>query len=114
MTPNEDQTEQEDPPARIAGISYLRGRVSFLRAGLDEWTEAAPNFPVTTGDRIYAGRDGRAEIDVGIAAVHIGSSTEVVVTNLDDQTIQLGVDQGTIRMSLYQLLSDNDVEIDTP
>jgi hypothetical protein len=114
VTPHENQTEQEDPPGRIARISYLKGRVSFLRAGLDEWTEAALNFPVTTGDRIYAGRDGRAEIDMRGAEMHVGSSTDVVLANLDDQTIQLGVNEGTIRVSLYQPISNIDVAIDTP
>src|SRR5207245_1370781 len=32
-----------DPPARVARISQLKGKVSFLRAGVDQWSEAALN-----------------------------------------------------------------------
>jgi hypothetical protein len=51
MTP--DSSTADNPPARAARISYLKGNVSFLRAGLDQWSEAAFNFTVTTGDRLY-------------------------------------------------------------
>jgi hypothetical protein len=43
----------DNPPARVARISYLKGRVSFQPAGQDQWSEATVNFTVTTGDRLY-------------------------------------------------------------
>src|SRR2546423_1317374 len=33
----------DNPPVRVARISYLKGNVSFLRAGLDQWSQAALN-----------------------------------------------------------------------
>src|SRR4051812_9225562 len=36
----------DNPPARVARTSYLKGNVSFLRAGLDQWSQAVLNFPV--------------------------------------------------------------------
>src|ERR1700749_4717024 len=61
LAPDSSST-QGNPPSRVARTSFLRGRVSFLRAGLDQWSEATLNFPVTTGDRLYTDPDARAEL----------------------------------------------------
>jgi hypothetical protein len=107
-------SSSDSPPARAARVSYLRGNVSFLRAGLDQWTQAAPNFPVITGDRIYTDKDSRAEIEVGPYTVRMSDRTDLTVTNLNDQTVQLGLEQGSLRVSVYQLPTDDTVEVDTP
>src|SRR2546427_5260618 len=103
-----------DPPARVARISYLKGKVSFLRAGLDQWSEAALNFPATTGDRIYTDHGARAELEVGPYAVRLSDATDLTITNLNDQIMQLGLEQGTLRLNVYQLPSGETVEVDTP
>ena len=105
---------EDNPPARVARISYLKGKVSFQPAGHDQWSEATPNFTVTTGDRLYADKDARAELEVGPYSVHLSSATDLLVTNLNDQIMQLGVEQGALRVSVYELTSGNTVEIDTP
>lgn len=104
----------DNPPARVARISYLNGNVSFLRAGLDQWSQAALNFPVTTGDRIYTDSNARAELEVGSSAVRLSKSTDLTVTNLNDHIMQLSLEQGTIRLTVYDLPSGNATEVDTP
>jgi hypothetical protein len=104
----------DNPPARVARVSYLKGNVSFLRAGLDQWSQASLNFPVTTGDRIYTDHDARAELEVGSSAVRLSESTDLTVTNLSDQVMQLSLEQGTVRLSIYDFTSGNTVEVDTP
>jgi hypothetical protein len=44
-SPKEDRSG-DNPPARVGRISYLKGDVSFLRADLDQWSQATINFPV--------------------------------------------------------------------
>ena len=110
----QDNATAESPPARVARVSYLRGNVSFLRAGLEQWSAATLNFPVTTGDRVYADKNASAELEVGSYAVRLASATDLTVTNLNDQITQLGLQQGTLRVSVYQLPSGNTVEVDTP
>ncbi len=109
----QDTSSTDNPPARVGRVSFVKGNVSFLRAGLDEWSEATQNFPVTTGDRLYADKGSWAEVQAGPFTVRIGSETDLTVTNLDDQTLQLGLDQGTVRLSVYDLPSGNSVEVDT-
>src|ERR1700719_2782996 len=79
----------ENPPSRVARLSYLKGNVSFLRAGLTQWSQAALNFPATTGDRIYTDEGARAELEVGPFAVRMASKTDLTITNLNDQIMQL-------------------------
>ncbi len=110
----QENTATDNPPSRVARISYLKGKVSFLRAGLDQWSQAALNFPATTGDRIYTDRGARAELEVGRYAVRLSGATDLTITNLNDQIMQLGLEQGTLRLSVYQLPSGETVEIDTP
>jgi hypothetical protein len=111
---SQDNTPADDPPARVARISYLKGKVSFLRAGLDQWSEAALNFPATTGDRIYTDNGARAELEVGSYTIRLWEQTDVTITNLSDQIMQLGLEQGKLRVSVSQLPSGDTVEVDTP
>ncbi len=112
--PPTDNSSADNPPARAARISYLKGKVSFLRAGLTEWSEAALNFTVTTGDRMYTDKGSWAELEVGPYTVRMSNNTDLTVTNLNDQIMQLGLNQGSLRISVYQLPSGNTVEVDTP
>lgn len=103
----------DNPPALVGRISNLQGKVSFLPAGQEQWSEATLNYVVTTGDRIYTEKDARAEIEAGRYVVRLNEKTDLVVTNLTEQTMQLGL-QGTLRLGVSQLLSNDTVEVDTP
>jgi hypothetical protein len=67
----------ENPPSRVARISFLKGNVSFLRAGLDQWSQATLNFPVTIGDRIYTDANSRTELEVGPYTIRLAAATEL-------------------------------------
>jgi hypothetical protein len=109
-----NRSGQDNPPARVARLSYLKGKASFLRAGVDQWSEATLNFPVTTGDRLYTEKDARAELQGGSCTARLAGSTDLTVTNLTDQLMQLGLEQGTLRVSMHQLNAGDTVEVDTP
>ncbi|HEY1469561.1 MAG TPA: DUF6600 domain-containing protein [Candidatus Acidoferrum sp.] len=113
-TTGQEDLQADNPPARVARLSYIRGNVSFLRAGVDQWSAAALNFPVTTGDRIYTDSGARAELEVGNYTVRLSEHTDLTVTNLNDQILQLGLQQGTLRVSVYRLPAGDTVEVDTP
>ena len=110
----QENTDGDNPPSRVARISALKGNVSFLRAGLDQWSQAALNFPATTGDRIYTDKGARAELQVGPYTVRLWERTDLTVTNLTDHIFQLGLEQGSLRVTVRKLPSDDTVEVDTP
>lgn len=103
-----------NPPGRVARLSYLSGNVAFLASGDTAWSTATLNYPVTAGDRVYADRGARAELQVGPFAVRLSEATDLLITNLNDQLMQLGFTQGTLRVSVYQLAPGDSVEVDTP
>lgn len=102
-----------DPPARAARIGYLSGRVSFQPSGATDWSLATLNHPMTTGDRLFADRGGRLELQVGPVVVRLAEASDLTVTELSDRLVQLGLPQGTMRVSVYQLYPGDTVEVDT-
>jgi hypothetical protein len=106
--------QDENPPSMAARLSVVDGKVSFQPAGDTDWSQAVLNYTVTTGDRLYADQGGRAELETGPYAVRIGQTTDLTIANLNDQFFQLGLAQGTVRLSTYQIPPGNSVEVDTP
>lgn len=103
-----------DPPSRAARISALTGKASLQQSGATDWSEAALNYTVTTGDRIYTGAGSRLELEIGPMSVRIADNSDVTVTNLTDGFMQLGLEEGTVRLSVYRLARGDSIEVDTP
>src|ERR1035438_1295154 len=110
----QDQSDQDDPPSRVARLGYIQGSVSFQPAGESEWVEAAPNRPLTTGDQLWADKDSRAELSFGSAVIDLNSNTGVSLLNLDDRTTQVQLSSGSISLRVRHLDRDEVFEIDTP
>jgi hypothetical protein len=105
---------QDDPPGRAARLSYGEGAVSLQPAGVQEWTAATLNRPLTSGDRLWSDQHSRAELDLGTAAVRLGSNTAFAFLNLDDGSVQMQLSTGTIIVALRDLQGGESYEVDTP
>src|SRR5215831_2084225 len=103
-----------DPPARVGRLSYLSGSVSFRPAGIDQWDSARINFPLTTGDHLWTDAGSRSEVHIGSTAIRLASETAFAFLNLDDQTIQIRLSQGSLNIRVRQLGESEAFEIDTP
>ena len=112
--PRDDQSTQDDPPTRVARLGYLEGSVSFDPAGETDWVGAVENRPMTTGDKLWADRDSRAELQLGSAVIRLSQNTGVNFLNLDDHTVQLQLSDGAINVRVRRLDGDDVFEIDTP
>jgi hypothetical protein len=106
--------DESDPPGRVARLSYADGSVSLQPAGVEDWADATINRPLTTGDKLWADQNSRAELDIGSAAIRLGSTTGLSVLNLDDQSAQLNVTAGTAIVHVRDLGENQSFEIDTP
>jgi hypothetical protein len=107
------QTEG-NPPGRAARLSVMEGKVSFQPSGENDWSDATLNYTMTTGDRIYTYDGSRAELEVGPWAVRLAQDTDLTMAGLTDQFMQLGVGQGSVRVTVYQMPPGNTIEIATP
>jgi hypothetical protein len=106
--------DQDDPPARVARLGYMEGSVSFQPAGEDDWVGAVPNRPMTTGDKLWADQNSRAEVQLGSAVIRLAPNTGFSFLNLDDNTVQVQLTSGAISFTVRRLNDGDDFEVDTP
>jgi hypothetical protein len=104
----------QDPPSRVARLSYVDGTVSFQPGGQGDWGEAVRNRPVTIGDKIWADNNSRAELQAGQASIRVSSMTALSFLNLDDHTTQMRLAEGTINFRIRELREGDVYEVDTP
>ncbi len=104
---------QQDPPGRVASLDFHQGTVSFSPAGDDSWYDLVPNRPLTTGDRLWTDRDARAELHLGSIAVRLDEQSEIVLSELDDDTARLTTMQGNMQVRVRDDLAGQRLEIDT-
>jgi len=105
---------QDDPPGRVARLNFTQGSISYQVSGDQDWVQADPNRPLTTGDNLWADKDSRGEVHIGSTAIRLSSETGISFLTLDDRTAQLQLAQGTIEVHLRNLAAGEAFEIDTP
>ncbi|MGH9775257.1 MAG: DUF6600 domain-containing protein [Candidatus Acidiferrales bacterium] len=100
--------------AGVARISFIRGEVSTQRGDSGDWSAAALNAPLVTGDKISTGKDSRAELQLDYADVlRLSENTEVTIANITRTEIQIQVGQGLVSYSVFKD-GEAATEIDTP
>jgi hypothetical protein len=105
---------QDDPPSRAARLNYMTGQVSFQPAGVTDWVDATINRPLTTGDHLWVSDNARAELHIGSTALRLNSNTAFQFLNLNDQTVQISLTEGTLTVRLRYLGENQVFEVDTP
>ena len=112
------QNVNGDPPNRVARISVIQGNVSLEPNGVDAFSQAEINYPLTSGDRVYADNNSFGELQTAGLALRLGNGADVTLSSLTDNVAQFGLAQGSIRVRTRSLSAFNGqpgtVEIDTP
>jgi Family of unknown function (DUF6600) len=103
-----------DPPGRVARLSLMDGDVSVAPAGTEEWADGVLNRPITSGDRLSVGADGRAELQIGTASVHLDRSTSFEFIELDDDIMQMSVTEGVATVRVRTLGDREKIQLETP
>jgi hypothetical protein len=109
-----DATPQPDPPSRVARLSYVEGSVSMQPGGQGDWGNAQKNRPFSVGDKIWSDTNSRAELQAGQATIHLSSMTALSFLNLDEQTAQIRLAEGTINFRVRELRQGDVYEVDAP
>ncbi len=103
-----------DPPGRVARLSLKDGEVSLAPAGTEEWADAVLNRPITSGDRVWVDKDGRAELQIGTASVHLDRSTGFEFIELDDDIMQMSLTEGVATIRVRTLGDRESIQMETP
>ncbi|MEQ1352802.1 MAG: DUF6600 domain-containing protein [Candidatus Acidiferrum sp.] len=106
--------DAQDPPSRVARLSYFDGSVSFQPGGNGDWAAAVRNRPVTIGDKIWADKDARVELQAGQASIRLGAMTALSFLNLDQNITQMRLAEGSINFRVRELREGDQYEVDTP
>jgi Family of unknown function (DUF6600) len=114
VAPRRAFADGDDPPGRVARLSFVDGQVSFSPAGTDDWVSAVLNRPMTTGDKLWTDQNSRAELHIGSAAIRLGDQTGFSFLNLDDHMMQVRLTEGTMSLRVRRLGQDESIEVDTP
>jgi hypothetical protein len=106
---------QDDLPGRVGRLADVAGRVYIAtEQRAEDWLEVQRNDTLTSGDNLWVGSDGRAELDYGGGQVRLAGDTNVHLARLDDAILALFVAQGRIIVRLRVLEPGDAARIDTP
>jgi len=111
---DQNQAPALDPPGRVARLNYTDGSVSYQVSGDQNWVQADPNRPLTTGDNLWADKNSRAEVHIASTAIRMSNETGISFLTLDDRTVQLQLAQGTIEVHVRHHVAGDAFEVDTP
>lgn len=103
-----------DPPARVGRVSDVSGDVDFRPSYQDEPEAAVLNFPVTGGNVLATGPDGRVETRIGSIAIRAAADTELEFERLDDERIRLRLLRGSGAVRVRNADDAAQIEIVTP
>lgn len=102
-----------DPPGRVGRLALTEGVVMLHNPTLGKWDEAAVNWPLTSGDSLHTGADGRAEVRIGSSALRLDADTEIRIEQLDDQHIRVWLEHGSVAVRLRSRDPADDVVLET-
>ena len=104
---------QDDPPGRVGRLAGLQGGVSWFDHERGSWAEAEHNRPLTSGDRLSTGPQGRAELRVGSTVLRLAAGTELEVLRLDDERMSFQVHAGSVALRVRSREVARDIDIST-
>ena len=115
-TNQDNEVDDAAAVSRVARLSFVQGDVSFLRAGVTEWAPVVENLPLLTGDQLYVGKGGRAEVQLARGNyLRLSENTALTIAELSDSVAQFEITEGTVIARTERLASAFPrFEIDTP
>jgi hypothetical protein len=103
----------EDPPARVGRISSAEGQVTVDADG-EQASGSLLNWPVASGTRITAAPGSRMEFRIGSAAIRLDGDSSLEVDALDDDSLRLRLNYGSVSVRLRSADMLDDFELSTP
>jgi hypothetical protein len=106
---------EDDLPGRVGRVAEFGGQL-FLSPEdrASEWQSVGLNYPVASGDNLWVGGDGRAEVDYGGGQFRLAGDTNLHVSRLDENRIALFIAQGRVIVRVRILDAGDTARIDTP
>lgn len=101
-------------PERTARLQYISGQVSIAPENTNAWTNARVYQALMPAEYIWTAKDSRAEISLGYGFIRMSSEVSLTLLALNRSTVQIGVNQGEVSLTILHLFPGEIYEIDTP
>jgi len=101
-------------PERAVRVQYISGEVSIAPRESNQWTAARLYQTLTPAEYIWTGKNSRTEISVGDGFLRMNSEASVTLLAVNRSTVQIGVNQGEVSLTVAHLSPGEIYEIDTP
>ncbi|MGL4230663.1 MAG: DUF6600 domain-containing protein [Casimicrobium sp.] len=92
------------PPARVGQLSLISGNVRMRVDRASSWEQAALNTPITTGSAVATQLPGRTEVRIGSSALHLGQESQVVWTEVTDNSLHIEIGSGLVALRVRALI----------
>jgi hypothetical protein len=103
-----------DPPSVVGRIAVAEGPVRIVGDSGDEAAGAQVNWPVTSHNVVSTARGARTEIRIGSTSLRLDGDTSVEVTELDDDSLRLRLNYGSINVRVRNGEVVRGFELETP
>ncbi|HEY4164203.1 MAG TPA: DUF6600 domain-containing protein [Dongiaceae bacterium] len=104
----------QDPPDDVARLAEISGTVSYHEPNSQDWQAATANYPLAPGAGVWTEPRSHAAVDLGGARIHIDGSSELEISAIGPQAVQVSVPQGAAFLHVYPGVTGQTFEIDTP
>ncbi|MDB5958887.1 MAG: hypothetical protein JWP59_181, partial [Massilia sp.] len=103
-----------DPPSVVGRLAVAEGQVRITGDYGDETVGAQVNWPVTSHNVVTTARGARTEIRVGSTSVRLDGDTSLEVTELDDDSVRLRLNYGSVNVRVRSSEVIRGFELETP
>ena len=116
QTPDQQTPDQQaaDPPERAGWLAQVNGTVSYHTQDQDQWSPAAMNYPVASGDAFWTEPNASARVAISSSLVALAGGTELDVGTLDFNGLQATFPQGEVYLRLRDLAQNETWSVQTP
>ena len=104
----------QDPPVQVGRLASMTGTVSFHTAADSQWSAAAVNYPVATGDSFWTEPNAGASLEVSANRIALAGGSEFDIATLDGSGLQAALPQGSAYLRLRGLAPDEAWSLQTP
>lgn len=101
-------------PTRVGRLAETQGVVWFYDRDEGAWTQAVPNRPLTSGDRISTERGARATLRIGSTTLRLNGQSDLGLRRIDDQAIALDLEAGSLSLRIASREVLSELEVITP
>lgn len=101
-------------PERTARVQYVSGELSVAPKETNQWTAARLYQSLPPAEYIWTGKNSRTEISVGDGFIRMNSEASVTLVAINRSTVQIGVNQGEVSLTVPHLFPGEIYEIDAP